>query len=225
MCQVISWLLNPWLSSVPVCKISPSHLCNSLFFYVNVNLFAYVITLSSCEPINISEALFWYEFIRTKILKTFVLDISNDCLWHLMLSCYFKSLVLCRESGQGCEERNFIGMWLRSRSLKMCSGIQRVKTHWLGATCEAHASCLHCYVLFCMLNCIFVSSPVTCGVHQVQWVFKYWVTAVLFKFCTNTVNISSARISHTVRVLNQHPVWKSPNDQHRSSHQTERNVD
>lgn len=142
--------------------MSPSHLCNSLFFYVNVNLFAYVITLSSCEPINISEALFWYEFIRTKILKTFVLDISNDCLWHLMLSCCFKSLVLCRESGQGCEERNFIGMWLRSRCLKMCSGIQRVKTHWLGATCEAHASCLHvmfysaCSIVFLYLHLLLV---------------------------------------------------------------------
>lgn len=128
-----------WFCKMLVCKMSSSCLWNSLFFYVNVNVLRFSssfrhYSVFKCEPVNTSEALFWYAFRRTKTLKTFMLDSSNNCLWYFMFNCYFKSSVLGRESGWGYEESNFIGIWLWKRNVLHISKLstQEKSQFWKG---------------------------------------------------------------------------------------------
>lgn len=89
--------------------------CGVLYFlYVNVNLFRWALLMSL-----LCLQVWAYKHIRSFILLcihknqnfiTFMLDISSNCLYYFMLNCYFKSSVLGSE--WGCEERNFIGIWL-----------------------------------------------------------------------------------------------------------------
>lgn len=166
-----------------------------------------------------------YKYIRSFILLcihknqnfiTFMLDISSNCLYYFMLNCYFKSSVL--GSGWGCEERNFIGIWL----WEMYSGTGWVtnspprKQHV--ALCQLCSRC----VLLGMLS-LFLCFHL----FLVEFKCSGFLTGGSlqgFLSSTHSVSILSARISYGGRLLNQQLIWKSPGYQHKRSHNTERKI-